>query len=339
MKKKIFTIGICLLCVCGCGKVSKLKNGEEAVVSFKENEKISADSLYTNLKESYGVYALVEMIDNYVLYDKYGEVNDDMKEYAESYIKYIKNYYPEEADYLSYIQTNFGSENEEEFKEYIYLNYLRNKATEDYAKSLIKESAIEDYYKNKAVGDIQASHILISAKITEDMTDEEIAEAEKKAKETAESLIAQLKKSDDVETLFASLAKENSDDEGSAKNGGDVGYFNKIGETTMTEAFATAAYKLKDGEYTKTPVKSEYGYHIILRTASKDKASYKDYKDTILEVLANEELNNNKTISIDAMTNLRDSYDMKIEDDGLKSQYANYIQYLISQTETNTNNQ
>ncbi len=58
---------------------------------------------------------------------------------------------------------------------------------------------------------------------------------------------------------FAELAKENSKD-GSAANGGDLGYFTK---DEVVPEFAEAAFATKDGEYTKEPVKTAFGYHII----------------------------------------------------------------------------
>ena len=43
MNKKIFIIGASALLLCGCGKVPKLSNGDEAVITFKDGEKISAN--------------------------------------------------------------------------------------------------------------------------------------------------------------------------------------------------------------------------------------------------------------------------------------------------------
>jgi peptidyl-prolyl cis-trans isomerase C len=61
---------------------------------------------------------------------------------------------------------------------------------------------------------------------------------------------------------FASLARELSIDTGSAKRGGDLGLF---GRGMMVKLFEEAAFKLKKGETTQEPVKTEFGYHIIKR--------------------------------------------------------------------------
>lgn len=60
---------------------------------------------------------------------------------------------------------------------------------------------------------------------------------------------------------FASLAEEYSTDKGSATQGGSLGYFTK---EQMVQEFSDAAFSTPVGSYTETPVKSQFGYHIIL---------------------------------------------------------------------------
>ena len=62
---------------------------------------------------------------------------------------------------------------------------------------------------------------------------------------------------------FGDLAKELSLDTGSAKRNGNLGYF---GRGRMVKPFEDAAFMLKPGQISE-PVKTEYGYHIIKRTA------------------------------------------------------------------------
>ncbi|MDE1896841.1 MAG: peptidylprolyl isomerase [Rhodospirillales bacterium] len=72
----------------------------------------------------------------------------------------------------------------------------------------------------------------------------------------AEDIIKQLNKGAD----FAKLAEKDSIDPG-AKNGGELGWFSK---DEMVPEFADAAFALKKGEYTKTPVHTQFGWHVIL---------------------------------------------------------------------------
>jgi len=74
-------------------------------------------------------------------------------------------------------------------------------------------------------------------------------------KEEADKIIAQLNKG----ANFAALAKKYSKDPGAA-DGGDLGFFKK---DEMVPAFADAAFALKPGEYTKTPVHTQFGWHVI----------------------------------------------------------------------------
>ena len=82
---------------------------------------------------------------------------------------------------------------------------------------------------------------------------------------TALAIIERLKNGED----FAKLAKELSTDTGSGANGGDLGWF---GPGAMVPEFETAAYALeKPGDITTTPVKSQYGYHIIQLIAKQER--------------------------------------------------------------------
>ena len=77
-----------------------------------------------------------------------------------------------------------------------------------------------------------------------------------KTEEEAKDVIKKLEEGGD----FEAIAKEKSDDPGSGANGGDLGFFSK---GHMVPEFEAAAFALEPGSYTKTPVKSEFGFHVI----------------------------------------------------------------------------
>jgi peptidyl-prolyl cis-trans isomerase D len=95
----------------------------------------------------------------------------------------------------------------------------------------------------------RARHILVS------LPPNAGPDAVKKAREKAESLLARLKKGES----FEALAKEASDDPGSASKGGDLGFFTK---GMMTPEFEKAAFALKKDELSGI-VRSAFGFHII----------------------------------------------------------------------------
>lgn len=82
----------------------------------------------------------------------------------------------------------------------------------------------------------------------------------------AESLEKQLEKGAD----FAALAKRETMDEGSKASGGDLGWFTP---DRMVKPFADAVVALKPGQYTRTPVKTQYGWHVIKLEETRDVAA------------------------------------------------------------------
>jgi parvulin-like peptidyl-prolyl isomerase len=80
-----------------------------------------------------------------------------------------------------------------------------------------------------------------------------------KTKKEAINIIKLLNSANDKRSKFITLAKTKSTGP-SGKNGGDLGFFDK---TQMVSSFSQAAFSLKVGDYTKTPVKTQFGYHVI----------------------------------------------------------------------------
>ena len=260
----------------GCGKTAKLKDGSELVFKM-DNINMSAEDFYQKLKDNYGTYTLVNAIDELLL-DKVYETDNDMKKQIDSQIIAMKNQFG--SDFNDAISYYYGVSNENQLREYVEMSLKRQKAIDDYANSLITDKQIEEYYNDKTIGDIKASHILITSEATNDMTDDEKKKFENDAYNKAKEVIKKL----DEGAKFEDLAKEYSKD-GSANDGGNLGYFNR---GDMVSEFEEAVVKLEVGKYTKEPVKTQFGYHIILKTDQKEKPSLEDSKDTIKKTLAKE---------------------------------------------------
>jgi parvulin-like peptidyl-prolyl isomerase len=96
---------------------------------------------------------------------------------------------------------------------------------------------------------IEAAHILFKV---------EKPAQDAAARQKAEKLLGELKAGAD----FKALAKKHSEDSSNKDKGGDLGAFAK---GDMVPSFESAAWALKPGEYTQTPVKTDFGYHLILR--------------------------------------------------------------------------
>jgi peptidyl-prolyl cis-trans isomerase D len=125
----------------------------------------------------------------------------------------------------------------------------------------VSDDEVKQFYeqnlKQYAQGDErQASHILIVADAKAS------AEEKQAARARAGQLLQQAKQNPEN---FAELARKNSQDPGSAANGGDLGFFPR---GAMTKPFDDAVFQMKAGEIAG-PVESEFGYHIIRLTAVK----------------------------------------------------------------------
>lgn len=149
-----------------------------------------------------------------------------------------------------------------------FKGFLKNQLLmEAYTKKLYetltpKGEELKKYFEEHKddIKEVKASHILVAD--------------EAKAKE--------LKKQLDEGADFATLAKENSQDPGSAENGGDLGFFTK---DAMVKPFADKAFSMEKGEISD-PVKTDYGYHIIKVEDVKD--AYEDFADQLPNLAADQ---------------------------------------------------
>ena len=318
MKKLLIIMAIPLLFITGCG-VAKLDNGKDAVVSLN-NGKISVDELYEKMKNEYALNVLIDMVDTKILEELYPTTEDETT-YIEGKVTEVQYYQQIYADQFptvdQFIQGYYGLRDLNAYKEYVKLSYKRTQAVEDYSKKLVTEKEIDNYYKDKAVGDITAKHILIKVTVDGSATDDEKTKADSEALKKAKNIIAELK----AGKKFEDLAKEHSDD-GSAANGGELDPFNR---GDMVKEFEEAAIALKKGEYSSEPVKTEFGYHIILKVDQKEKPKLDDIKKKIIEVLAEDKLANDADTSNKALIQLRKDHGLKVEDSELNKQYKNFM--------------
>ncbi|MCI8498179.1 MAG: hypothetical protein HFG33_02125 [Bacilli bacterium] len=329
MKKKLVMMLAIVTLLSGCGKIPKLSNGEDAVVSFEDGSMISVNELYNEMKNDYATNILITMIDRKILEAEYEDKIEDSKEYAKNYVESLKKYYVnengeyDEQSLLSAISTYYGYNTLEEFEESVRINYLRNKAIDDYVGEKLTDKEIEKYYKDEIVGDRDTYHIQIVPDVKTSMTDAEKKEAEEKALNEAKALIARLKKGES----FEDLAKENSDDEATKEKGGSLGFINK--GSNGSEEFDKALYNLKVGDFTETPVKTTNGYEIIYVKEEKEKKSLEDAKDEIKKALINQKLEADATLQITAITELRKKNGVEIVDSEIEKNYNKYINNLM----------
>jgi peptidyl-prolyl cis-trans isomerase C len=130
-------------------------------------------------------------------------------------------------------------------------------------QSVLANAYVQDFIKNNPVSDdmLKAEYDRIKASVTgiEYKARHILVEKETEAKD----IIARLKKDPGA---FEKLAADRSKDQGSKARGGDLGWFDT---KRMVPEFGAAVAKLEKGKFTETPVKTQYGYHVILLEDSK----------------------------------------------------------------------
>lgn len=317
----IILIALLIFTLC-IKKVPKASNGDEIVAKLN-GKNITANELYDALRESNGTEALINLIDTYIA-DKEVKITDKDKDYAKEVVNYYKDY----ADYYgvdleTFIANYLGlSEvtNEDEFYDFVLADYKKTLAVKKFIGDNAKEDELKDFYKNNYSDKLTAKHILIE--INPDAEDQD--KADKEAYDKAVSLIKELNDTskDKLNEKFEELAKNNSADTATYADGGLIEDFTK---SSVAEEFFNAANNLKDGEYTAEPVKSTYGYHIILKVSSKPVEKYEDIKDEVKNSYAEDLLNNDSSLMVSKWDELRKQYKLSIQDDFIKKAYNKTI--------------
>lgn len=192
-------------------------------------------------------------------YKEFYSSAEGKKQIIDNYKKEFLVY--EKAKKEGYEKVDAVLEQLEEIKKGVMIQVYLKENVNDKVKIGTKE--IRDFYnKNKAdfMGqeEVKARHILVNSE------------------EEAKSIIEQLNKGGN----FAQLAREYSMDPSGKANGGDLGWFAK---GRMVKPFETAAFELKKGQYTKTPVNTQFGWHIISVEDKKD-AKQQEFKEVEAEI-------------------------------------------------------
>ena len=187
-------------------------------------------------------------------------------------VTYAAKLNPSDADLEQYYKTNekLFQAPEQASIEYVVLDL------ETVAKGItVNEADLKTYYEQNAsqlagAEERRASHILITAPATAP------AAVREEAKARAQALLASVQKAPDT---FADLARKNSQDPGSAPNGGDLDFFAK---GAMVKPFEDAVFSMQKGDVSAV-VASDFGFHIIKLTDIKTPKprSFEEMKPTL----------------------------------------------------------
>lgn len=263
-------------------------DNSETVATSKAGD-VTKDELYDAMKDYVGEETLQRLIIVDLLEAEVGE-NEYYAEADAEARSTMANYGGE--DQFMYVLSQSGFSSVKDYTDQLYMNKLLVDVVK--ARTEFTDEEAQAYY-DAIEPTIQASHILVD--------DEALAK----------DIIKKLDSGAD----FAELAKEYSSDS-SAENGGDLGSF---GRGKMVAEFETAAFALKDGEYTKEPVQSQFGYHIIKRTGTDEKEAFD--AETVKGQMMDEVLADYAKLQ-EIMVALVEEADVKIKDEDLKGAMDSY---------------
>lgn len=324
LKENATLILLCIICllliinivIVVVGHKAKLVNGKEIIASL-DGKEITTDEIYNKIKVDHGTSALVNMIDEFIISKEIKDADsytDDAKEQVEG----IKKQYESAGYKWNDVLSNYGYASEDALLDEIKLSLLQEAVVVSYLKEDITDDEINKYYEEEVYGDYTVKHILIQPETKDDMTDDEKAAAEELAKNTATEVINKLNNGE----AWAELVKNYSDDDGSKENEGLIENFTK---GDMVDEFFDATLKLENGKYTTEPVKSQYGYHVILKISNTEKDKLEDVKEEIIDALINEKLGSDENLYTKTWADIRKVYDLKINDTEIENQYNTLI--------------
>ena len=287
--------------------------GNETVATMKSG-KITENKLYGEMKKNYPISYVLEVVDKLILDDKYkldekqtSEIEKSINEIIDSY---KTSYGITEEDFL----TGNGFETRDEFKDYLSFSYKTNLSYIDYLKTMISEEEINNYYNENVYGEINTKHIL--AKTSDTVKDEETL---KLAKE-----------------IIAKLDSGKSFDEVVAEYGDKITY-EELGYNGFTSGlvseYVEASKTLENGAYSKEPVKTSFGYHIIYKIDQKEKPSLEDVENDIILMLGQPFEQEDPNIRDKALIKLREENNLKFRDSKIKSEYEDYCKEINGETE------
>ncbi|PXY84812.1 peptidylprolyl isomerase PrsA [Lactobacillus melliventris] len=267
-------------------------NGGKTVASYKGG-KITQQEYYDDMKKSQaGKTALANMIINRVLEQQYGN-KVSKKQVDKQYNNYKKQY---GSQFDAVLQQNGMTA--ASFKQNLKTNLLTEAALKDIKKiSKSQEEKAWKAYQPK----VTVQHILVS----------------KKSK--AEEITKELKNG----KSFKSLVKKYSLDTGTKNNEGKLPAFDST-DTSLDPAFKNAAFKLKTGETTKSPVKSQSGYHVIRMIKHPAKGSFASHKKEIDDQIYQSMSQDQQTMH-DVLAKVIKKAGVNIKDNDLKDVLAAYV--------------
>lgn len=305
-------LGLLIMFIFMPDRIATLKDGTQPIATIS-GKNVTADELYEDMKSQYPINVLLDKIDNIILTKKYKEddtMKDKVNSNAEYYLNMYKQYYKDITDENELLE-KMGFASYDKYLEYLKLDYRKTKYTEEYIKDNLTDDEIQKYYDENVFGDINCQHVLVKVK-SDDSSSEGLSDDE--AKKLAEEII---KKINDG-TSWEDIQKEYKD----KVTYEDLGY--QSWDASLETNFLTAIKDMDENSFSKEPVKTSYGYHVIYKLDQKKAPKLNKVKDTIIEKLISNKKSEDQNISYKALINLRKENKLEFSDTVMKEKYETY---------------
>ena len=305
-------LGLLIMFIFMPDRIATLKDGTQPIATIS-GKNITADELYEDMKSQYPINVLLDKIDNIILTKKYKEddtMKDKVNSNAEYYLNMYKQYYKDITDENELLE-KMGFASYDKYLEYLKLDYRKTKYTEEYIKDNLTDDEIQKYYDENVFGDINCQHVLVKVK-SDDSSTEGLSDDD--AKKLAEEII---KKINDG-TSWEDIQKEYKDQ----VTYEDLGY--QSWDASLETNFLTAIKDMDENSFSKEPVKTSYGYHVIYKLDQKKAPKLNKIKDTIIEKLISSKKSEDQNITYKALINLRKENKLEFSDTVMKEKYETY---------------
>ena len=300
-----FIVGFCvgallvavIMIIIWPNRIAKLSNGEEEIVSIGEHS-ITANDLFSELKKGGSLDATLNLVDQYILIDKY-DLESDAKKYAkEQSVKIYKQF----EEYYGFSKVEFLENNnfkdEAAFLDYLYYDFFYQRYFKDYTKDLITDDDINDFYKDDVFGDKKV--VLLS-----NASDEKMLENIRGALKKGNSISSIKKKYSDATVNELTLTYKNY-----------VDYSEDLWKKVKT---------LDKGEYSEIVEDEVLGKVVVYVSSTSDKPDLKDIKDEVVDVIVAKMQEDDKNLYYKAFIELRNSYNVEFKETNLKKEYEEYV--------------
>nr|PMC27213.1 peptidylprolyl isomerase [Gardnerella vaginalis] len=278
------------------------------VVATTSGGKITQEEYYNEMKTTTnGKQVLQQMILDKVLEKEYGKQVSD-KQVNAQYNTY-KNQY---GSQFSAVLQQQGL-TEKKLKQQIRSNLCLEAAVRSYTH--ITNAQIDKQWK-KYEPKVQTAEILVGSK------------------DDAQGIIDQLNNSDHPYKTFKKLVKSKSTDASTKNAGGKVAAFDNT-STSVDSAYKKAAFKLKTGEYTTEPVKTDDGYVVIYMIEHPAKGKKSQHINDLKTQIVQEKMNDSKFLH-KVVSNVLKKGNVSIKDNDLKNIMDDYLNSNASTTKSNS---